>query len=201
MPARSPFVWNARTGRYTSASGRFVSKAEVRGAIDTALQQESARAVRLAEELRGGVISLQTWRSEMRAMVKSVHIYSAAMAKGGFAQMTATDYGRVGAIVRSEYGFLENFAAKIADGRLPLDGRLTQYAAQYAQAGRKTYHQTERAVMKAAGKTMEFNILHPAEHCGGCLAETGRGYVPIGSLVPVGDRQCRRNCRCTLGYV
>lgn len=198
--ASSPYRWSPKTGRYVRANGHFVKKADVRKAIDTALERESGSALLLSQKLRNGTISLNAWRAEMRAMIKNVHIYDAAIAKGGFAQLTAADYGRIGQIVRGEYGFLEGFARDLASGKQALDGRFTERAKQYAQAGRKTYHQTERAVMRAAGYTTEFNKLGIAEHCGGCLAETARGHVPIGSLVPIGDRQCRRKCRCSLGY-
>jgi hypothetical protein len=200
MPSFSSFRWSPKTGRYVFASGRFVKKADVRKAIDAALEKESGRALLLAQKVRNGTISLSAWRAEMREMIKNVHIYDAAIAKGGFAQLTAADYGRIGQIVRGEYGFLEGFAREIASGKQALDGRFTERAKQYAQAGRKTYHQTERAVMRAAGYTTEFNKLGKAEHCGGCIAETARGHVPIGSLVPIGDRKCRRKCRCSLGY-
>jgi hypothetical protein len=114
--------------------------------------------------------------------------------------MTPADYGRIGQIVRGEYGYLEKFAERIANGQQPLNGNLENYAQMYAEAGRGTYHQVERTVMADAGFTREFNILHPAEHCVGCLGETARGKVPIGALLPVGGRTCRRRCRCTLGY-
>jgi hypothetical protein len=200
MSRRSSYKWSPSTGRYVRPNGRFVAKVDVRAAIDAALEKESAKAVLLSQELRNGTISLSAWREEMRIMIKNVHVYNAAIAKGGFAQMTAADYGRVGQIVRGEYGFLEGFARGIASGKVPLDGRFTERAKQYAQAGRGTYHQTERAIMKAAGMTKEWNILHPADHCGGCLGETARGKVPIGSLIPIGGRTCRRKCRCTLGF-
>lgn len=199
MPT-SPYRWSPATGRYVRPNGHFVKKSDVRKAIDGALEKESARALLLSQRLRNGSLSLSAWRTEMREMLKNVHIYNAAIAKGGFAQMTAEDYGRVGQIVRGEYGFLEGFARDLASGRQALDGRFTERAKQYAQAGRKTYHQTERAVMRRAGYRYEFNQLHPADHCAGCLGETARGRVPLGSLVPIGDRDCRRKCRCSFGF-
>lgn len=198
--ASSPYRWSPKTGRYVYTNGRFVRKADVRAAIDVALEKESARALLLSQKLRNGMISLNAWRAEMREMIKNVHIYDAAIARGGFAQLGAADYGRIGQIVRGEYGWLEGFAREIASGKQGLDGRFTERAKQYAQAGRKTYHQTERAVMREAGYRFEFNQLHPADHCAGCLGETARGRVPIGSLIPIGDRICRRKCRCSLGY-
>jgi hypothetical protein len=51
--------------------------------------------------------------------------------------------------------------------------------------------------------TREWNVLHPADHCegvGSCIEQTARGKVPIGSLIPVGDRRCLRRCHCTIEY-
>lgn len=194
------FGWNPRAGQYVRPNGQFVPRAEVRRAIDTSIRAEEAVARSLADDLRTGRITLETWRTEMREMIKAVHVYSAAAAKGGWAQMTPADYGRVGQIVRGEYGFLEAFARKIATGKMPLDGRIQGYALQYALAGRDTYHMTERATMTAAGFRFELNVLHPADHCEMCLDETARGRVPIGSLIPIGRRTCRRFCKCSLSY-
>lgn len=200
MPASSPFKWSPKAGQYVRPNGKFVARSDVRRAIDTALEAEKRKALLLSQELRNGTISLTRWRAEMREMIKSVHLYDAALAKGGFAQMSPADYGRVGQIVRGEYGWLERFARDLASGKQRLDGTFAQRALQYAEAGRDTYHQTERAVMKAAGFTREWNILHPADHCAGCLGETALGKVPIGSLIPIGRRDCRRRCRCSLGF-
>ena len=40
------------------------------------------------------------------------------------------------------------------------------------------------SVMRASGFREERNVLNPAEHCAGCLAEAARGWVTLGSLVP-----------------
>src|SRR4051812_16166490 len=112
MPT-SPYRWSPKTGRYVYANGRFVKKADVRKAIDVALEKESGRALLLSQKLRNGTISLNAWRTEMREMIKNVHIYDAAIARGGFAQLGAADYGRIGQVVRGEYGWLEGFAREI----------------------------------------------------------------------------------------
>jgi hypothetical protein len=198
--AMPPFRWNAKAGRYVRPNGTFVSWADVTAAIDAALEKELRTVVALASDLRNGLISLETWRADMRAMIKSVHLISGAAAKGGWAQLTQADYGRIGQIVRGEYGFLEQFAQKISSGARPLDGNFKQYAQMYAQAGRDTYHQVLRATMSENGMRYEENVRHALESCGGCLAESARGRVRIGKLVPIGRRQCLRNCKCTLAF-
>lgn len=200
MPSKPSYTWSAAAQQYRAKNGRFVPRAEIRAVIDGALARESASARTLALALRNGDISLESWRLQMRTMIKNVHLYNAAAAKGGWAQLTQADYGRVGQIVRSEYGFLEQLARGISNETIPLDGSFVARAQMYAQAGRETYHQTQRASMKSAGFRFELNVLHAAEHCGLCLSETARGWVPIGELIPIGQRTCLRNDRCSLSF-
>jgi hypothetical protein len=199
MPVNPPFRWNAAAAQYVRANGRFVPRSDVRRAIDAALLAEEKRARSLAEDLRNGRITLDAWRTEMRDLIKTVQTYGAAAAKGGWAQLTQSDYGRIGQIVRSEYGFLEQFAQGIASGRVSL-ASVQARAVQYALAGRDTYHQTERIAARDAGLTQERNILHPADHCDQCVAQTARKWVSIGQLIPIGRRTCRRYCRCSLAF-
>lgn len=196
-----PFRWSEKAGQYVRRNGRFVPRSEVRRALDTALRAEQKRTQRLARDLRAGRVTLTQWRTEMRDVIKNVHVYSAASAQGGWAQLSQADYGRIGQIVRGEYGHLERFARQISRGDpRAKGGRLDARAMQYAEAGRDTYHQTERATALGVGYRFERNVLHPADHCGGCLGETARGRVRIGQLIPIGRRDCRRKCRCSLAF-
>lgn len=200
MPSSPRFAWSAAAQQYRRSNGRFVSRAEVRAVIDSALARESATTRMLALALRNGNVSLEAWRLSMRDMIKNVHLYDAAAAKGGWAQLKQSDYGRVGQIVRSEYAYLESLARGISSGTIALDGSFVQRANMYAQAGRETFHQVQRASMEEAGFQFERNILHAAEHCGGCLGETARGWVRIGTLIPIGQRTCLRNDRCGIEF-
>jgi hypothetical protein len=177
-----------------------VSFAEVRDALDSALRKEQEAAGKLFDQLVSGDISLTEWRDSMREMVRLVHLYSIAIAKGGFNRLTATDYGYVGQVIRAEYTFLERFARRLSTEELKLDGLSRSWAKLYAEAARYTFHQAQRQVMTAAGFTLERNVLHPAEHCAECLAATAQGWVPIGTLPPIGTRKCLRNCKCTLAF-
>lgn len=194
------FTWDPKSGRYRWPNGRFASKKEIRDTIDLALRNEIQKARELGTALREGRVSLSIWRIQMRDMIKSVHLYSAAMAKGGWAQLTKSDYGVVGNIVRHEYRFLERLASGLSSGGVPMDGFFMDRVRMYAEAGRDTYHQIERAVMKAAGFVYESNILNPAEHCAMCIEQRDRGKVPIGTLVAIGRRTCLRKCKCSLAY-
>ena len=198
----SRYRWNDTAGRYIDAHGRFVSRAALRAEVDAALQSATARARGLAEQLRTGQIPLEEWELAMRALSKEVHLYSAAAARGGWAQLSADDTGRVGRIVRDEYRWLRGFREEIEDG-LPLDGRFSVRTELYAQAGRETFHKTERQAELERGNTLERSILGAADHCegaGSCVEQRDRGWVLIGTLIAIGRRLCGRRCKCAMEY-
>ena len=199
----SRYEWAPRAGRYRNASGRFVSQAQVRQAIDATLEDQARKVRQLAEQLRTRKISPRRWELQMREAIKATHMASAAAAKGGWAQMSPADYGRAGREIRKQYAYLERFAKQVKSGEQPRDGRFLQRADMYSQAARKTYHATERAEMEKRGMAEERNLLRPADHCtgaGSCTGETSRGWVAIGELIPIGDRLCRARCRCQIEY-
>lgn len=195
------YTWSARSQRYRSlTTGRYVSRATVRRALDTALARSQVDILRLGRDLQAGRLTLAEWQVATARQLKAAHLASAAAARGGWAQMTQADYGRVGHRLRDEYAYLSRLAGQIADGTQALDGRLLTRLTLYAQGPRGTYHEQERAGMREAGYIEERNQLGGGESCDGCQAQTARGWVPIGSLTPVGARDCLSNCKCALQY-
>lgn len=194
------YRWNDKLQRYVAANGRIVSATQVRREIDVAMRGASTTARVLAADLRAGRMALGEWEAAMRVLVKDVQLWGAAAARGGWAQMTAADYGRVGARTRAQYDRLYRFAQQIASGQQRLDGRLVVRAVLYAQQGRAAYEAERMIAMRDAGYDQERNVLHPADHCAQCVDMTALGWVAIGTLVPVGQRLCLSNCRCTIRY-
>lgn len=202
------FRWDPVTARYRDARGRFLSRAAVRELLDDALEQAGRDVILLSNRLRVGEITLSAWQSEMARQVKSAAINQVALAKGGYDQLTQADYGRIGRWLGQglgsspgQYQLLRDFAAQIESGAQRLDGRLPLRARMYMQAPRTLYHEAERDAMRIRGFDEERNVLEPgADHCEGCLAEDGRGWVPVGELVRVGQRTCLANDKCALAY-
>jgi hypothetical protein len=198
----SRLVWNPAAARYFDpATGRFLGGTVVRGIIDLEIDNSARRMQMYSRELSGGLIDINRWRDLMAAEIKLNHYANYAAAKGGFAHLTDADYKKIEKEVRRQYRYLEKFARQI-DARPELAQRKGFFArvAMYAEAGRDTYEETRREAMRAAGYKWERNILHAAESCAGCLAETARGWVPIGTLARIGRRICLVRCRCTLEY-
>lgn len=191
--------WNERAGRYVDLStGRFIARQVVQEALQATLDRVAANVAAVSQQLRAGEVTLAQWQLAMAEQVKLAHLTSAALAHGGWAQMTPADNGRVGQAVRAQYQYLQSFAAQVADGTQPLDGTFTRRAQMYANSGRQTFEATQRAELVQRGATEERNVRHALDSCPGCLAATDAGWVPVGTLSLPGARECRTNCRCSL---
>lgn len=195
------YAWNDKAGRYVDQkSGQFVSHAAVRSDLDRVLDGITAKMDLVSRGLNNGVINLDQWQAQMMDLTKRVHLVSAAAQRGGWAQMTQADFGRVGQIVRREYGFLRNFAEQIASGKQPLDGNIARRARMYGQQARNTFYSFQKVEMERRGFDEERSVLNPADHCEQCKSEERKGFQPIGSMVPIGQRICRSNCKCSVEY-
>jgi hypothetical protein len=193
------FKWNNRAGRYTNASGKFISQARVNEAFSAAIDNSAKVMASHTQALKEGRTTLRAWQVTMRAEVKNVHLYTGALSKGGFAQLSPADLGRIGQRVKEQYKYLDRFAQQIAQGAQVTDGTIIGRSRLYAQSGRQTLHLMDRANNEARGLTEE-RCLAESKPCPGCANEASRGWVPIGSLVPIGSRQCNMNCRCEVEY-
>ena len=204
IPLEERYRWapNAgSTGRYVNrATGRYVSELTVRADLDTYIANKATRFDALANQLRNREISLADWQLQMRNEMRTAHNAAAMVAKGGREQMTHADWGRTGRELRSQYEYLDKWAAQIASGEAPMDGRLNARATLYGDASRGTYEQSKRAQAADKGNEEEIRILHAAESCVDCIQYAALGWQPIGSLPRIGDSQCRSRCRCTFSY-
>lgn len=61
-------------------------------------------------------------------------------------------------------------------------------------ADRHVYHVTEHVAQEDSGLDAERSVLHPADHCAGCLAEVAKGWRPIGAMVTIGERDSKGEC-------
>lgn len=192
------FSYDARTQRYRNdTSGRFVAWREVRAQVDRVIDSGANRMQALTERLVRGELTVADWMRAMGGEIKTQHLLAAVTARGGWEQMSPSDFGRLGAKLRNEYGYLRRFAEQIARGEIPLDGRVVARSRLYAHAARVEYEQIRR---EAGIYTHERRVLHASESCEDCVEYAARGWRPIGTLPPIGDSRCGVNCRCTFEF-
>ncbi len=207
MPSRNQardltpsFSYNPGSNRYTDSAGRFVSGDTVREALNTVIDASRERSKQLTQDLRDGYITLADWQRGMAQEIRVTQGIAHATAKGGWEQMTKSDWGKVGNETKKQYRYLNNLAKDIETGKVPLDGRLSARADLYPQAGRNTFSRVEGNSRQEAGLTKERNVLGEADHCDDCLEETAKGWQPIGEISDPGERQCGNRCKCHLEY-
>lgn len=194
------YRWDDRSGRFRDERGRYVSERAVRSAIDRIADHASEQMARASERLLAGEMSLASWQAEMGRLVKVSQLAATVIAHGGRAQMTPSRYGSAGRAIRDEYAYLHQFAEQIADGRQPLDRRLVSRAELYGQGARTAFERVRGQDQQRRGYLSCRNVLHAQESCSQCRAESRRGWVSIGELVPVGRRLCLSRCKCTVEY-
>jgi hypothetical protein len=195
-----PLTFNDQAGRFVNERGQFVAESTVRRVVNGIADAASERLAQASLRLLDGELSLAAWQAEAMRTIKLSQVATATIAHGGAARMGPAQYGAAGREIRTQYDYLRTFAEQVASGEQPLNGSLTARARQYGQAARVTFEREYRRDQRRRGYQSEQNVLAPAEHCAQCREQTARGWVPVGALVPVGQRTCRSNCRCSLRY-
>lgn len=201
LPLSHDFGWNEIASRYIDlTTGRFVSRALVAQELEKVITASGNNIQAVSQSLIDGSISLPEWQLAMEREIKLIHTASGAVARGGWSQMSQTDWGFVGAQIKKQYQWLDNFAVDIARGKQKLDGRLLNRARLYAQSGRGTFEEMRRRMARNKGMTRERRLLAPAEHCRGCIEQAAMSWQSIGTLDPIGAEECRTNCVCRFEY-
>jgi hypothetical protein len=120
-----------------------------------------------AARLSQGDITLQQWERQLRAHLKNLHGAQYELGRGGRRAMTQSDWGRLGAEMRKQYGYLDGFAAEIATGGLS-PAEIASRSQLYVEASTASYER---------GRAASHRLVLPA-------------YPGDGST------QCRVNCKC-----
>jgi hypothetical protein len=136
----------------------------------------------------------------MAQEIRTTQAIAHATAKGGWQQMTKSDWGKVGNEVKQQLKYLNNLAVDIERGKVPLDGRLSARADLYPQAARNTHARVEQNSRVDNGQKKVRNVLGAADHCDDCLEETAKGWQPLDEISMPGERQCLSRCKCHLEY-
>lgn len=194
--------YDPATGRYRSAAGRFVSEDLARAAVDDLTTKAAQRMDSLTARLMGGQMRLADWQDAMRAEIQAVHGTLATVAQGGRAQMSPAAWGRLSGRLRFQYDRLAVFALDLAQGRVT-EAQAVSRARSYGRSAYLTYEETRRQMAQRRGVTEEKWTRRASESCSGCQEQAARspatgGWVPAGTLPPLGSQPCRGNCRCVI---
>lgn len=217
------FLYDESTISYYTRSGIRVPQSTIRRAVAAVLDTARADVQALGRNVAAGDIDVAEWQEGMARRLKTLHLTTASIAGGGLRNMNAGAVASVEETLRFHIVKLEGFAADVAEGVTRLrsfqidsetgelqevvrivrmtDSRIIARAEMYVEAAlSESYEGGRRDAAVLAGFAFERNILNPADHCEQCVEETAKGWVGIGELVPIGQRQCLTRCVCQMQF-
>lgn len=216
-----PAVWigEGSTVTYTASAAEYTvtttaGAASVPTAAELRVLAETERLASILDvrawvrQLKGGDLSVDEFGGRFLDEIKHSNINQYMLGRGGRAQMTSADWGRVGAMIKEQYQY---FRGPRPGGGTPLFDQLENLSAKqiarratmYINASREAFEKGQYQSIIAAGFIEVFWSLGIAEHCPDCLDQNTVGWRPIADLPffpGQGSTQCLTNCKCFLTY-
>ena len=182
----SPWVWIKKLRRYRNTkTGRFIGLAGMLKLRDRFVDAMLGKAADVAKLLKRDRTQdgINKFVGEARSLIKSIYVDQYILGHGGRGSMTQADYGRLGAMLRKQYSYLDRFAGEIADGKyLDEFGELTDQGLNAISNRLGLYVKSSTAAYER-GKTL------------------GMGCPELPAYPGDGNSECLTNCRCTWDIV
>lgn len=192
--------WNPKTQRYRTATGRAVSPASVEDQAIALGEKVAQDLLDNLDELCAGSINVAQWHINFATLLRKGITASAILAFGGKEALSvnkAKNYGRIGNQLKAQYKYLNRFSNQMDDESVdPCSAGTRARVVLYSRSVVMAYFKLQTDSHIDAGFTQERRKLRPAEHCECCVAESNKGWQPIGTLKPLGACTCLLNCRC-----
>lgn len=191
------YVWS--DGKYytLNPNGRRGKPISELSFIENLRQIHEAQAEVLGELVEGyyeGDLSLVTVEKATKAELKSLHLSMAALAVGGWENVSSSVATRTERDLRKEYQYLAAFMLLITTGELKRDAAVGR-ARLYADGGYGTFWRESTILQRLLGRSQELLIPQPGA-CRQCLSLAALGWQPLGTYtIPV-----HVNCRCGKEY-
>jgi hypothetical protein len=203
LPGGTGYGYNEATHQYYSlTSGRFVSRETLAEGLQSMMDTSAVNMNALTQSLIDNQITLANWQTGMMTEIKNTNVASAALANGGWANMTQSDWGATGQLIREQYDYLRGYAKDIANGTQALDGRALVRSDLYADAANSTFWEMDKRSHLLDGYDIARRVLEVKDdgNCDGCIEAAAEGWLPIDEVLPIGDAECMTRCRCSIEY-
>lgn len=185
---------------YVSETGRQYTMAQV-SKIAGDYNKYAAQALdRLVERFLDGNLSLQRFQVLYRQGLKDAYVVNLQLARGGARNVTFSDYGRLGNMLKQEYRYFDNFVREIAQGRFSRKYIIARMR-MYGRGVGRAWELGKFFTAVETGKAEMRRITKSVERCDDCLGYEAMGWQPIGSLpMPGVGSVCQTNCQCETEY-
>jgi len=191
------YSWDDRLRNYVdNDTGRMVKRSDITDLLRDMTKASEDRISEYGRLAADGSMSPRAFYEAMQQEIKLATNTNAALAKGGWAQMTQADWGANGAQLRQEYAYLRNFAGEIAAGNLT-PAQIAARANLYANSTYSRYWEITTEEQRQRGMTQERLVtMGDDKVCEICQDEASKGWQPIGTYIP----PIHPGCRCDVEY-
>jgi hypothetical protein len=201
--AKDEYIFDRAKRLYENASsGKILSVEDLRSVVrefTESVLEDSDKLVTQLEKQK----NVAAWELEMRQLIKSTHGATGAIGAGGWKNLTLSQWGKIGATVRSEYGYLAEWGREIQvayDKGDAVDyNALKNYMRMYIRRANGTFENLLHLLETDSAETTEERRLLTigAKHCHSCNVYFLMGWVPKGTLPFIGeDCECKSQCLC-----
>lgn len=191
------YAWDDRLRNYVDLStGRMVKRELITDLLRTVIAGAERRMGLLGELVAQGQITPRQFYELMAREIKLATNVSAALASGGWQNVSFSAWGRNGALIRAEYGYLRGFVQEIGLGGLS-EAQIIARAKLYGNTAYGRFWEIEQAGQQARGmRLMKLLPRMDDRTCPVCIAEAKRGWQPVGTwIIPLHPA-----CRCDALY-
>jgi hypothetical protein len=198
--------------RFKSVSGKLLGRKETASLVGRTVDMATAAHLApLAERVASGSITVDVWLTAMRTEVKNLYLTQYIVARGGLGQMTFADWGRLGAMLKDQYGYLDGFAEYIKANN-PSAAYIAMRARLYADASHEAFERARTLIaLEKGADEISWHIDPAAENCSDCVDWEAMGWQSIGPRggfpSPKGEAwpgsglsKCLVRCRCSTTY-
>jgi hypothetical protein len=169
----SPWSWSPNARRYRNAkTGRFIGAAQMATLRDQFIIHQRDQMQAIADRVARDAITRRDMVLQAREVIKGTTLDCYALAKGGRGHMTQSDYGKVGAMVKAQYQYLQQLEQRLKDGKLSA-AQLAYQLKAYVTATKTAFE---------AGKVASYG-------------------VPSLPAYPGQGSECLYNCKCRWNIV
>lgn len=208
-PPAGRFWWDPSLAQYHLSRHGAIPTGAIRGALATFTSALADELSMMAVAAASHQVPVGQWHNAMRQAIKDAQIVNGATGRGGIPSLEDADLAFIADAVAFQDSRLEFFAAEMEAGAVKAS-KAAWRAAAYAKSAGSTYHSMRTRAGKAAGFTLERNVLGNAEHCywnsdlpqprPDCPSLTDLGWVSIGEMPPIYTRLCLWNCHCRIQF-
>jgi hypothetical protein len=193
------FYWDEEKRKYRDESGNIVPDSDIHEWLDDLMASIALLFIDWSQKYYAQEIDFDKFFNEVQDDLRSLHYAAAAIAFGGFGEMSNDDARQVEAFIYDQLSWYRIFMTQVYNEAIS-EKQTNARLLLYALAGYSTYSAAVTMRETAAGMLIYRRILQPGDNCEDCIEFAFRRWRLIGQLPAIGSSQCRTNCRCHFVY-